>query len=111
MPGRISSPSSRPSRSMSKYDIPIPHVLWVGFSRSCAYTACAKRSSSFAIVPVSAIGVYLTASARRATLPALDQLDPVAIGVAHEAQPRAAVADRVRRTLGLDSLLAKAREC
>ena len=36
--------------------------------------------------------------------PALDQLDPVAVGIADEADPRAALAHRVRRLLGLDAL-------
>ena len=35
---------------------------------------------------------------------ALDQLDPVAVGIAHEAQAVAALADRVGRALGLDAL-------
>ena len=38
-----------------------------------------------------------------------DELDPVAVRVAHEAQPRAVLAHRVRRLLGLDALLAQAR--
>src|SRR4029077_6625407 len=36
---------------------------------------------------------------------ALDELDPVAVGVAYEAQPRAALADGVGRLLGLDALV------
>src|ERR1700691_652075 len=55
MPGRISSPSSRPRRSMSKCASPIPCAVCVGFSRSCAATACAKRSRFLAILGVSAI--------------------------------------------------------
>src|SRR5204863_9037147 len=39
-----------------------------------------------------------------------DELDPVAVGVAHEAQPVAAVADGVRRLLGLDALLGQVLE-
>ena len=35
----------------------------------------------------------------------LDQLDPVAIGIFHKAEPRAALANRVGRLLGLDALL------
>src|SRR5213083_880552 len=35
---------------------------------------------------------------------ALDELDPVLVRIAHEAQARAALADRVGRTLGLDAL-------
>jgi 2-dehydropantoate 2-reductase len=34
IPGRISSPSSKPKRSMSKCARPIPHAVCVGFSRS-----------------------------------------------------------------------------
>src|SRR4051794_6975845 len=43
-------------------------------------------------------------------LPALDELDPVAVRIADEAQARAALADAVRRLLGLDALLAQALE-
>src|SRR4051794_41846452 len=53
MPGRISSPSSSPSRSMSNALSPIPQAVWVGFSRSWAATAWAKRSRFFAILSVA----------------------------------------------------------
>ena len=53
--GRISSPSSKPRRSMSKWARPMPWAVCVGFSRSCEATACAKRSRFLAILPVSAI--------------------------------------------------------
>src|SRR3954465_2967217 len=43
-------------------------------------------------------------------LPALDELDPVAVRIADEAQARAALADAVRRLLGLDALLREALE-
>src|SRR4051812_8936574 len=43
-------------------------------------------------------------------LPALDELDPVAVRIAHEAEPRAALANAVGRLLGLDPLLAEALE-
>src|SRR5579884_313109 len=84
---------------MSKGDIPIPHVWWPGFSRSWAATPIATRSSRWAIFEVSAIAERL---------PALDDLDPVAVRVAHEAQPRAAVTNGVGRALGLDPLLGQA---
>src|SRR3954454_252498 len=42
-------------------------------------------------------------SLRRTSSALFDQLDPVAVRVAHEAEPRAAVADRVGRPLGLDA--------
>ena len=42
---------------------------------------------------------------RSAAVRALDQLDPVAVRVAHEAEPRAALAHLVGRLLGLDALL------
>src|SRR5690348_1571761 len=41
---------------------------------------------------------------------ALDQLNPVAIRIAHEAQAVAALADRVGRALGLDPLLLQTRQ-
>src|SRR3954447_14848663 len=53
MPGRISSPSSKPSRSMSKCASPMPHALWVGFSRSWALIAIWKAWRFFAIFDVS----------------------------------------------------------
>ena len=43
-------------------------------------------------------------------LAALDQLDPVAVRVLHEAEPRAALADRVRRALRLDALTRELRK-
>src|SRR5436853_7523400 len=43
-------------------------------------------------------------------LPPLDELGPVAVRVADEAQPRAALADGVRRLLGLDAVLAQTGE-
>ena len=43
-------------------------------------------------------------------LRALDQLDPVPVGIAHEAQPRSALAHGVRRLLGLDALAGKLLE-
>src|ERR1700733_1142369 len=78
--------------------MPMPQLLWSGFSRSWEATPCAKRSSSFAIVAVSTIWRLPTSSGL------LDDLDPVAVRVAHEAEPVAALADRVRRTLRLDPL-------
>src|SRR3954467_8424965 len=41
---------------------------------------------------------------------AVDQLDPVVVGIADEAEPRAAVTDAVRLTLRLDPLLLQAGE-
>src|SRR4051794_12981628 len=43
-------------------------------------------------------------------LPALDDLDPVAVRVAHEADPRAALADAVGRLLRLDALVLEVLE-
>src|SRR3954469_16328514 len=43
-------------------------------------------------------------------LPPLDELDPVAIRIAHEAQQRAALADAVGRLLGLDALAGEVGE-
>ena len=40
----------------------------------------------------------------------LDQLDAIAVGVTDEAQPVAAIADRVRRPLGLDPLIGQTLE-
>src|SRR5438552_3045481 len=40
----------------------------------------------------------------------LDQLDPVAVRIAHEAQPAAALAHAVGRPLGLDALLGERRQ-
>jgi hypothetical protein len=40
-------------------------------------------------------------------LAALDQLDAIAVRVAHEADPRAALADLVRRLLRLDPVTAE----
>ena len=40
----------------------------------------------------------------------LDDLDPIAVGIPDEAQPRAALAHRVGRLLGLDALLGEPRE-
>src|SRR5215218_7109442 len=45
-----------------------------------------------------------------ASVVALDQLDPVVVGIAHEAQQRAALADAVGRLLGLDALLGERGE-
>jgi choline dehydrogenase len=42
IPGRTSSPSSKPSRSMSNGARPIPWAVWVGFSRSCEFSAMAN---------------------------------------------------------------------
>src|SRR5204862_3267737 len=53
MPGRTSSPSSNPSRSMSKWARPMPHALCVGFSRSWALIAIWKACRFFAIFVVS----------------------------------------------------------
>src|SRR5215216_7988071 len=47
----------------------------------------------------------MTASRCSTASAALDQLDAIAVGVAHEADPRAAGAHAVRRLLGLDPLL------
>src|SRR5215210_4231705 len=41
----------------------------------------------------------------RRSFSALDQLDAIAVGIAHEAESRAALAHGVRRFLGLDALL------
>ena len=41
---------------------------------------------------------------------ALDHLDSVAVRIAHEADPRAALAQAVRRLLGLDALLGEVRQ-
>ena len=46
----------------------------------------------------------------RSNCRSLDDLDPVAVRVAHEAQPRAALAHRVGRLLRLDPLLGEPRE-
>src|SRR3954452_25542812 len=54
IPGKTSSPSSKPSRSMSKWASPIPHALCVGFSRSWALIAIWKAFRFFAIFEVSA---------------------------------------------------------
>src|SRR3954452_18829724 len=56
MPGRISSPSSKPSRSRSKCASPIPYALCVGFSRSWALIAIWKAWRFLAIFDVSDIG-------------------------------------------------------
>ena len=90
MPGRISSPSSSPRRSRSKCARPMPLAVCVGFSRSCAATAWAKRSRFFAIFPVVSVissgrvarALYIgkrwpapSQSTRRRVDPALDTED------------------------------------
>src|SRR4051794_29192219 len=47
---------------------------------------------------------------RRRASCTLDDLHPVVVWIAHEAQPRAALADRVRRALRLDALLPELRQ-
>ena len=42
IPGRISSPSSKSRRSMSKCARPMPCAVCVGFSRSCEFSAIAN---------------------------------------------------------------------
>src|SRR5437588_2576862 len=69
--------------------------------------SCRSGTSRGSIVPEGLQGRVM----RRALVaPALDQLDAVAVGVAHEAQPRAALADAVGRLLGLDALLGEPRQ-
>ena len=82
---------------MSKCGHPDPPAVVVGVLTVVGRDALREALQQLAHLAASTIEVGFSP---------LDQLDPVAVGVAHEAQPVAAVADRVRRPLGLDSLAA-----
>src|SRR5439155_6287616 len=60
--------------------------------------------------PVSRLGERALARSLDLSSAAVDQLDPVAVRIAHEAKERAAFAHAIRLALRLDPLLAQARE-
>src|SRR3954469_6982514 len=82
-------------------DCPSPTrtASWISSVRFHQPAPAEKTTSRNELEPQST-----TARRRSATLAALDELDAVAVRVAHEADPRAAGPDRVRRLLGLDAL-------
>src|SRR5947208_1245297 len=84
-------------------------------TRRCSPRSASRSCTSMTEKRASRTSTSSPASKRAArgsptALGAPDDLDPVAVGITDEAEPRAALAHLVRRPLGLDALLRETRK-